>query len=87
MFKAEMKFRVRTPTAVFGVRGTKFFLDYAEGRGTNLIVLEGIVELQSLDGSKSVNVSAGYAAGVTADGVVIEPYRVDLTNIRRWWEE
>lgn len=86
-FKAKKYFKTRTPTVVVTVRGTEFLLSEVEGKGTELIVFEGSVELSDLKGQKTVIVNAGYKAEVPVNGIPLEPYKVDLTKIQRWWEE
>lgn len=86
-FKTEGRFKVHTPTVCVAVRGTDFLLSEIEGKGTELIVFEGSVELSDLKGQKTVTVNAGYKAEVPVNGIPLEPYKVDLTKIQRWWEE
>jgi len=85
--KAEKYFTVRTATAVFAVRGTEFLLSEDKDKGTELIVFKGIVELSDLKGRKTVIVNAGYKTKVPVNGIPLEPYKVDLTKVQRWWEE
>jgi len=86
-FEAERPFKVHTPTVAVAVRGTQFLLSEVEGKGTEVIVFEGSIELSDLKGRKTVIVSAGYKAEVPVNGIPLEPYKVDLTKIEKWWEE
>lgn len=56
--------RVRSVTAIAGVRGTEF-LTSATKTKTVIQVLDGLVRVSNLRGTKSVDVSAGYQTTVT----------------------
>lgn len=86
-FEAGRPFKVHTPTVAVAVRGTEFLLSEVKDKGTELIVFKGIVELSDLKGRKTVIVNAGYKMNVPVNGIPLEPYKVDLTKIKRWWEE
>jgi len=86
-FEAGRPFKVHTPTVVVAVRGTEFLLSEVKDKGTELIVFKGTVELSDLKGRKTVIVNAGYKTKVLVNGIPLEPYKVDLTKIKRWWEE
>lgn len=57
-------FRVRTPTAVAAVRGTEFLTSVTKTK-TVVQVRDGLVTVSNLQGTKSVDVSAGYQTTVT----------------------
>jgi len=57
-------FRVRSVTAVFAVRGTEFLASATKTK-TVIQVLDGVVNVSNLKGTKSVDVSAGYQTTVT----------------------
>ena len=58
-------FKVITPTAVIGVRGTDFVVLVAEDGATQVGVLEGAVEMTSLfDASDAIVIPAGNGAGI-----------------------
>ncbi|HEX4924029.1 MAG TPA: FecR family protein [Bdellovibrionales bacterium] len=67
---AKNDFRVKTPSAVAGVRGTDFVTSYVEKVGiTKVETLHGLVELRSPSGKHSVDVPAGrYASYVVPSG-------------------
>lgn len=79
-------FSVLTPTAIVATRGTEFMVFEREGIGTEIIVLEGIVDVKAIKGDKTFAVDAGYRIRVTKDGVVSGPEKIDLKKIQRWWE-
>lgn len=57
-------FRVRTPLAVAAVRGTEFLTSVTKTK-TVVQVLDGLVSVSNLQGTKSVDVAAGYQTIVT----------------------
>ena len=62
-------FKVITPTAIIGVRGTDFVVLVAEDGATQVGVLEGEVEMSSLfDASDAVVIPAGNGAEIGAGG-------------------
>lgn len=62
-------YRIRTPTATIGIRGTVFTAIIDEAGETELIVEDGEITAtnESLPGSPSVTVTAGLATTVTPD--------------------
>jgi len=79
------KFEVRTPTAILGVRGTTFTLSEDSLKGTELIVMEGSVELTGLKSGKSIIVEGGNKGNITPDGKISEPIKIEISNIEKWW--
>jgi hypothetical protein len=67
---AKNDFRVKTPSAVAGVRGTDFVTSYTDKVGiTKVETLHGLVELSSPSGKHSVDVPAGkYASYIVPSG-------------------
>ena len=61
---ANIRYQVRTPTAVAAVRGTKFLMFVTKAK-TTVQVLEGLVSVSDLKGAEFVEVSAGYQTTVT----------------------
>ena len=57
-------YKVRIPWAVCSVRGTEFVTSVTKTK-TTVQVLEGLVSVSNLKGTKSVDVSAGYQTTVT----------------------
>jgi len=54
-------------------------------KGTEVVVLEGGVELKSKNETRTIN--EGYRAAVAKDGKLSEPEKIDLSKIERWWEK
>lgn len=78
---------IRTPTAVIAIRGTKILVFEDEKAGTEVIVLEGIVDVKPIKGEESIPVDAGYRIRATKDGVISRPEKIDQAKIERWWEK
>jgi hypothetical protein len=81
------KFQVRTPSAVTSTRGTDFTVTENPGSGTEVIVMEGSVELKGYGSEASIIIEAGFRGGVTPEGIISGPEKIDLTNLEKWWEE
>ena len=81
------KFEIQTPATVSSPRGTQFLVYEDEKKGTEVVVLEGVVELKSKNENKTVVVNEGYRAAVAKDGKFSEPEKIDLSKIERWWEK
>ncbi len=76
---------VRTPCAVLAERGTRFIVSEDDKRGTELIVLEGAVDVKTVDGEEHLVVEAGRRVRVSKDGVVSAPEVIDAAGVL--WEE
>jgi hypothetical protein len=81
------KFQVRTPSAVTSTRGTDFTVTENPGSGTEVIVMEGSVELKGYGSEASILIEAGFKGGVTPEGIISGPEKIDLINLEKWWEE
>lgn len=81
------KFEVQTNSAVVADRGTQFLVYEDEKKGTEVVVLEGSVEMKGTKGNKVIIVNAGYKGTVTKDGKLSEPEKIDLSIMERWWEK
>ncbi|MBS3907997.1 MAG: FecR domain-containing protein [Syntrophaceae bacterium] len=82
----QKKFEVRT-NVIMSVRGTQFLVYEDEKMGTELIVLEGSVEMKGIKGDKTIIVNAGYKGTAAKDGILSDPEKIDLSKIERWWEK
>ena len=83
--RIQSKFEVRTSSGAASVRGTEFLVYEDEKRGTELIVLEGSVEMKGNKGDKTIVVNAGYKGSITKDGIVSEPQKTDISKRETWW--
>jgi ferric-dicitrate binding protein FerR (iron transport regulator) len=85
--KLQHKFRVTTGSCAVAVRGTDFILSEQPVAGTEVHVLEGSVEIKGYGSDQSVVVEAGFSCNVTSEGAISGPYKTDLYNLDKWWEE
>ena len=85
--KYRKKFEVRTPSAVTSTRGTDFTVSENPGLGTEVIVMEGSVELKGYGSEASIIIEAGFTGSVTPEGIISGPFKIDLYNLDKWWEE
>lgn len=84
---AGRRFKVRTPTASCAVRGTEFLIETSDAGASALILINGEVELSTLDGQKKVIVRSGERVIVTTDGTVTGPEPYDLKTLQPWWDD
>ena len=80
------KFDIYTPTVIMSIQGTQFLVYEDEKIGTEMIVLEGSVEMKGTKGDKTIIVNAGYKGTATKGGILSDPEKIDLSKIERWWE-
>ncbi len=85
--RVKKKFEVQTNTSVMTVRGTQFLVYADDMKGTEVVVLEGGVELKSKKETRTVVVNEGYRATVAKDGILSGPDKIDIANLERWWEK
>ena len=78
---------IRTPCVATAIRGTKLLVFEDEKTGTEVVVLEGTVDVKAIKGDESIPVDAGYRIRVTKDGAISKPEKIDLMKIEKWWEE
>ncbi|MCB0408383.1 MAG: FecR domain-containing protein [Bdellovibrionales bacterium] len=65
------RFRIQTPSAVAGVRGTDFFVSYDPNTAvTEQATIEGLVDVQRFADQQKVSVKSGYQVTIAKD---IEP--------------
>lgn len=78
---------IRTAGGTCSIRGTKVLVFEDEKTGTELIVLEGVVDVKAIKGDESIPVDAGYRIRATKDGVISKPEKIDPVKIEKWWEK
>jgi len=81
------KFEIKTPATVSSPRGNQFLVYEDETKGTELIVLEGIVEMRGIKGDKTIVVDEGHKCTATKGGILSDPEKIDMSNLERWWEK
>ena len=77
---------IRTTGGTCSIRSTKFLVFEDEKAGTELTVLEGVVDVKATKGDEIFSVDAGYRIRVSRGGVISKPEKIDLKKIKRWWE-
>jgi hypothetical protein len=85
--KVQKKFKVRTPSFAMAIRGTEFIVNSVKGSGSELIVIEGTVEAQSLKDSGTILVNANQKAVINNDGALSGPLEIDISKLAKWWED
>jgi ferric-dicitrate binding protein FerR (iron transport regulator) len=81
----ESEFEVNTPIVITGVRDTEFIVDTTKER-TDVLVLEGTVELSDLGRNKTVLVKAGESSMVEAGSLPSEPQKFDSATVFQKYE-
>lgn len=84
-FLGQSDVRVQTPTAVAGVRGTYFLVEYspaADGSGgdTRVTVFDGEVDLSS--GELSMSLTHAMTGGIGAAGLLGQPHQLSEQELR-----
>ncbi len=86
--KANRQFKVSTPTAVMGVRGTQFFTSYGMDKEREkdlwMCVNEGSVEVTSKASKKKVLVLAGQGISMAGGSEVTAPKEYEWTKDLNW---
>ncbi len=85
--KHRKKFEVRTISWAMAPRGTRFLVYEDEKKGTEVIVLEGSVEIKSKIGNITIVVNEGYRVAAVKDGKLSEPEKIEISNLDRGWEK
>lgn len=83
---AKRKFRVIVPPGAVAVRGTQLLINEDRKTGTEVIVLEGSIEMKGKKGDRTIIVDAGYKGTISTDGVVTGPQMIDISKIDQWWK-
>jgi len=78
-------YKVRSPQAVCGVRGTQFITNIEDGI-TTLTVLDGEVEFSDINKKKTVIVKKNQKSICETNGLPTEPETIDIEQILKWWE-
>ncbi len=74
---APFKFKVNTPTAVTGVRGTDFFVNYnSKTELSKVLCFEGVVAVKAPQMADFQNLMAGYGTYLNKMGLASEIFRV-----------
>lgn len=79
-------FKITTPDLTAGVRGTKFRVEVVTGKGSLVIVDEGVVEVRSNRAPVSQEVGANQAVLVKVSGQITDILRTDPFEAQKGWD-
>ena len=85
--KMKKKFEIRRGAGTCSIRGTEFLVYSKEDKSTEIIVLEGSIEMKSTNGSNTILINAGEKGIIKDEGNLLEPTKIDITKLDRWWED
>lgn len=85
--KLKKKFEVRYRGGTCSIRGTEFIVYANDDNNTEIIVLEGTVEMKSTNGLNTILINAGQKGIVNDEGILSEPIQIDITKLEKWWED
>jgi len=85
--KRKGSYQVITPTSVASVKGTRFWVRVAEDGGTEVITLDGTVELMNQVSGSVVEVDAGQVATSGVDGEIRVQEIGPETEVPEWTTE
>lgn len=81
------KLQVHSVPWALAIRGTQLVISTDSLKGSEIIVLEGSVEMKGTQSTELVIINEGYKVTVTIDGIVSEPMETDTSTLEKWWEE
>ena len=81
--KLELRVRV---SAALAVRGTEFTIQ-CNGDTSEVVVLEGCIEMKSLKNNKTVLINGGQKGTVMNDGTVLPVQSIDTKTLKEWWKD
>ena len=80
------RYKVKSTTAVCGIRGTQFTLEVSADGTTKVIVIEGLVNVTpTAKGKKAVDVKEGYQLIIDKKATG-KPTKIDPNKIDKWYE-
>jgi hypothetical protein len=85
--KLRKKFEIRFPSGALADRGTDFTVSENPEYGTEVIVMEGSVELKGIGTQGPIIIEAGFKGNVSLLGEISGPEKIDPATIIKWWEE
>jgi ferric-dicitrate binding protein FerR (iron transport regulator) len=78
----DRRYKVRTPTAICGVRGTEFVLETNEAGASAVVVLQGEVAFGAAESRQSLPVRSGELAILGPDGTFSGPDSIELKSLQ-----
>lgn len=86
--RVQRKLEIRNRNGGGGaVRGTELVVNSSDELGTEILVLEGSVEMFSKDRVQIVKLESGQKGIIKSNGQLSDPINIDLKSIYKWWEE
>lgn len=85
--RIQKKFEARVRvSAALAVRGTEFTVQ-CSGDTSEVIVLEGCIEMKSLKNDKSVMINDNQMGAVTEDGRLLDVKTINPKTVKAWWTD
>jgi len=81
------KLQVRMSSGTASVRGTEFLVTVTPDQASEIVLLEGKLEVQPLNKTNSVLLEAGQRILMPITGAVSTPVAIDLKTVNRWWDD
>jgi hypothetical protein len=85
--KIQKKLEVRFRGGTCSIRGTEFIVNTNDDYNTEIIVLEGTVEMKSTISLKTILINAGQKGIINDEGILSESTKIDVSKIEKWWED
>lgn len=78
--------RIRAGAMLGSIRGTEFLVEVDDNGNTNLKVIDGMVEVSSIEGKGTVQVATGQETKTAKGGLPTKPKTFDPKTLENWWE-
>lgn len=86
--KIQKKFETKTRVSVaIAVRATEYVVNENQDGSSEIVVIEGKVDVTELDGIKSVMVETGQVVSISSDGKLSGVRQIETSAMPKWWEE
>jgi hypothetical protein len=80
------KFEVRTSGGTCSVRGTEFTVNVAKDESSEIVLLEGQLEIQPIGTTNTIPLEAGQRLRLSKSGLMPAPENINTNTIARWWD-
>lgn len=80
-------FEVRTPTAICGIRGTIFKVNITDDNQTEILLIEGELEVETISKDESVLLTSGKKITITSDGKIDTISKLDIETLKKLIKE
>ncbi len=85
--KLRRKMQIRVPGGTAAVRGTEFAISVDALGNSQVLVLDGIVDVKGNLYDNTVTLTAGYLGVVNDNGEIIGVYKFEIDRLEKWWIE